>query len=137
MRRTAGYALPLALVLLGIVTLLLAQALGGAAGEAALAANQQFRQAAFEAAEGGLLGARGVLQAAPGLPTTPILRQQPGAERTRSTTQLQLLDEAPPPAGYSLDRFTLQHLELRSRGEAPRGANITLVEGLDRLVTRP
>lgn len=120
--RAAGIALPMALALLAVLSLLLVQALGGAAGETALAASQQFRQAALESAEAGLLDARAavIAQRAPSPSNRIILR---GRET--------------PPAGYSLDRFELQHLELRSTGKAARGATLTLVEGVDHIVQRP
>jgi Tfp pilus assembly protein PilX len=122
MSRAAGFALPLTLVLLVVLSLLLAQALGGAAGETALAANQQFRQAALEAAEGGLLAARAAALAAAPAPN--------GA-------QVLSRGEDAPPAGYSLDRFVLRHLELRSTGQGPRGATVTLTEGVDQIALQP
>jgi len=141
--RAAGYALPMALVLLVVLALLLTQALGGAAGEAALAANQQFRQAAFEAAEGGLVAARAAItmpamaDAAPPLPTAPLERTVDGGSAERSSTEVVHISDEVPPVGYSLDRFVLQRLELRSTGRAARGATVTLVEGVDRLGVRP
>lgn len=137
MNRHAGFALPLTLVLLVVLALLLAQALGGVSGDAALAANAQFRQAAFEAAESGLVAARAFVLTSPTLPTAPLERAAVDSPVERSTTQILPVGSDAPPAGYSLDRFVLQHLELRSTGHAARNATVTLVEGIDRVALRP
>jgi Tfp pilus assembly protein PilX len=137
MSRAAGFALPLALVLLVVLALLLAQALGGVAGDAALAANQQFREAAFEAAESGLVAAKATVAASPALPSMPIERSVSGSEVERSSTRISVVGDDAAPTGYSLDRFELRHLDLRSTGRAARGTTVTLVEGVDQVALRP
>jgi len=137
MSRSAGFALPLALVLLAVLTLLLVQALAGVSGDAALAVNAQFRQAAFEAAEGGLRAARAAVLASPALPTAPLERRAADSPTEHSTTQIRSLGNDGAPVGYSLDRFTTQHIELRSTGHAARNTTVTLVEGIDQVTLRP
>ena len=134
--RPAGFALPLALVLLAMLSLLLAQALGGAAGETALAANRQFRLGAFESAESGLLATRTALldTAATRLPATD--RPAPDSPAEGSITEVRHVGDGATPPGFSLDRFVVRHLELRSTGRSARGATVTLVESIDRLDAR-
>jgi hypothetical protein len=135
--RDQGVALPIALSLLLILALLLTQALGGAAGETALVANHQFRQAAFEAAEGGLVAGRQRLLASDDLSPPPLERAVDGSTIDRSITGFTYRGDGAPVVGYSLDRFVPRHFELRSTGRSARGAGIVLVEGLDRMDPLP
>jgi len=137
MTRLRGVALPIALTLLLILALLLTQALGGAAGETALVANHQFRQAAFEAAEGGLIAARARVLASDAVALPPLERAIDGSVVEGSVTSFSHRGDGVPAAGYSLDRFVARHFELRSTGRSSRGASIVLVEGIDRLDPRP
>ncbi len=135
--KSDGFALPLSLILLAVLSLLLAQALGGAAGEAALAANRQFRLGAFESAESGLIATRAALLATPAvtLPTTDRHAEDTPVEG--SITEVRHVGDGDTPHGFSLDRFVTRHLELRSTGRSARGAKVTLVESIDRLDARP
>ena len=134
---SAGFALPLALVLLAVLSLLLVQALGGAAGEAALAANRQFRQGAFESAESGLVAMRAALLATPAVTLPAMDRRVADSPADGSITEVRHVGDGATPTGFSLDRFVLRHFELRSTGHSARGANVTLVESIDRLDARP
>jgi Tfp pilus assembly protein PilX len=138
MKAQRGVALPIALGLLLILMLLLSQGIGGAAGEARLASLQQFRHAAFEAAEAGLVAGR--LQLATlGSPVAPPPQQQrvDASPLPRSLTRFVYRGESAPPAGYSLGRFSARDWELHSRGEAARGAVVELTEGLQQLEPQP
>jgi Tfp pilus assembly protein PilX len=135
--RGRGVALPIALSLLLILALLLTQALGGAAGETALVANHQFRQAAFEAAEGGLIAGRQRLLASDEVSPSPLERAVDGSTIERSITAFTYRGDGTPVAGYSLDRFVPRHVELRSTGTSARGARVVLAEGVDRLDPLP
>jgi type II secretory pathway component PulK len=136
-RHDRGVALPVALALLLILALLLTQALGGAAGETALVANYQFRQAAFEAAEGGLVAGRQRLLSTDGVSPPPLDRAVDGSPVDRSVTQFSYRGVGNVVAGYSADRFVPRHFELRSTGRSARGARIVLTEGVDRLDPLP
>lgn len=131
-----GIALAVTLALLFVLALLLVQALGGAIGATALAANLQFRQVAFEAAEGGLVAGRRLLLTTPAVAPPPLEQASGNASAGRAGTLFTHRGDAPPPPGYSLDRFIVRHVELRSTGSAARGARIVLVEGVDRLDLR-
>ena len=137
LRRIRGVALPVALLLLLILALLLTQALGGAAGETALVANHQFRQAAFEAAEGGLVAGRQRLLATGGVSPAPVDRAVDGSPVDRSLTEFSYRGEGAAVTGYSIDRFVPRHFELRSTGQSARGARVVLAEGIDRLDPLP
>ena len=136
-RPDRGVALPVALSLLLILALLLTQALGGAAGTTALVANHQFRQAAFEAAEGGLVAGRQRLLTSDGLSPPPLERAVDGSPVDRSVTVFSYRGDGAAVAGYSVDRFVPRHFDLRSTGQSARGARIVLTEGIDRLDPRP
>jgi hypothetical protein len=135
--RMRGVALAVAMGLLLILALLLVQALGGAAGETALAGNQQFRQAAFEAAEGGLVAARQRLLTSNALTFPALNRAVDGSPVDRSVTAFYYRGDGAPVAGYSLDRFVPRHFELGSTGRSARGAQVVLTEGVDRLDPLP
>jgi len=136
-RCNRGVALPVALSLLLILALLLAQALGGASGTTSLVANHQFRQAAFEAAEGGLVAGRQRLLASDALPPPPLDRAVDGSPVDRSVTEFSYRGEGAAVAGYSIDRFLPRHFELRSTGQSARGARIVVTEGIDRMDPQP
>ena len=136
-RPDRGVALPVALSLLLILALLLTQALGGAAGTTALVANHQFRQAAFEAAEGGLVAGRQRLLTSDGLSPPPLERAVDGSPVDRSVTEFSYRGEGAVVAGYSVDRFVPRHFELHSTGQSARGARVALTEGIDRLDPLP
>lgn len=129
-----GLALPVALLLLFILTLLLVESIGTAAGETTLAANQQFFQRAFEAAEGGLAAGMFRLARATGTSTTQrFALAREGSATDRSDTELVQtgLDALPP--GFSAGRFIARHYEIRSTGHSERAARVELVQGAVRI----
>ncbi len=131
-----GVALFVALLLLFILTLLLVEGIGTASSESQLAANQQYFQRAFEAAQGGL--ASGLQRLARGdasaLPARFTLARE-GSDTDGSETQLLLTAIDTLPAGYSAGRFIARHYEIRARGRSARNARSEVVQGAVRVET--
>ncbi|MEY4760940.1 MAG: hypothetical protein RLZZ200_796 [Pseudomonadota bacterium] len=125
------------LALLAVLSLLLALALGGAAGDTALAANRQFRFGAFEAAESGLVAARSALLGTPAVAIPALDLRLPDSTVEGAVTLVRHVGDGMAPVGYSMDRFVLRQFELRSTGRSARSATLTLVESIDRLDARP
>jgi len=129
-----GIALFVTLLLLFILTLLLVEGMSTASSESRLAANQQYFQRAFEAAQGGL--ATGLTRLArsetAALPTRFTLARD-GSDSDGSETQLLLAATDNLPAGYSAGRFVAHHYEIRSRGRSARAARSDLVQGAVRI----
>jgi type IV pilus assembly protein PilX len=133
-RAQRGVALFVTLLLLFILTLLLVEGIGTASSESQLAANQQYFQRAFEAAQGGL--ATGLQRLArsetAALPIRFTLARD-GSDSDGSETQLLLAATDNLPAGYSAGRFVARHYEIRSRGRSTRAARSDLVQGAVRV----
>ncbi|MEP7312671.1 MAG: PilX N-terminal domain-containing pilus assembly protein [Pseudomonadota bacterium] len=129
-----GVALFVTLMLLFILTLLLVEGISTAASEGQLAANQQFFDRAFEAAQGGL--ASGLQRLARSgdlaLPQSFTLARE-GSATEGSETQLLAVGSDSLPTGYSTGRFIARHYEIRSRGSSARSARSDLVQGAVRV----
>lgn len=128
-----GVALFVTLMLLFILTLLLVEGISTAASEGQLAANQQFFDRAFEAAQGGLAsGLQRLARDDLALPQRFTLARE-GSAIEGSETQLLAVGSDSLPTGYSTGRFIARHYEIRSRGSSARSARSDLVQGAVRV----
>ena len=131
--RTRGLALPVALILLTLLLLLATAAMRSAGFGFIRAGNEQFREAAFLAAETGIeqTYALGVFN--PENTTLSTTGTVPGTSTdTYSTQVVTQLQGAPQGAVYgsSWNAFSTYHFEVRSTGRSARGASATNVQGV-------
>lgn len=128
-RNTAGFALPLVLLLMALLSLLLTQGVLDAAAERAGATQWQLRQSVFNAAGNGIARA---------LQQLPVQVSALPAPFTLVSTEAQAhvlwLDHGYTPAqGYSADLYRTHQLQLQSTATAARGARLQLTVGLQRV----
>jgi Tfp pilus assembly protein PilX len=131
--RAAGIALPLALIVLTVLLLLATAAMRSAGFGFIMAGNEQFREAAFLAAETGIEQTYALGAFNPENTTLAASGTVPGTSADTYTTQVVTQMQGTPQGavyGSSWNAFSTYHFEIRSTGRSSRGATATNVQGV-------
>lgn len=123
-----GAALVVALVLLVILTLLAISGMTTATTELTMAGNEQYRTAAFQAAETGI--ERAIASGTYNTAAPFVVPVQDLPNHTRVATVTLPRGPSSAPAGYSYGEFGAEHFEIQSTGTALRNANAMHTQGL-------
>jgi Tfp pilus assembly protein PilX len=130
----SGFALPVVLIVLLIVTVIAIQAAAESGSTTLLATQRQLHQRAFEAAESGVVAA--LAQLASGAEPAPLQSLQSDSIAGESAAVQTSVTARLTPAGFSADRIVETHYEIRSTGQSVRGARVSVVQGARQLQTR-
>jgi len=122
--RQSGAALVVGLILLAIITLLAIGGMNTAALELIMAGNEQYRQKAFAAAEAGIETALTKLATVPQDGNEKeVTATAPGADAgEKYTTKSKYMGDDLNVPGFSSGKFVGFHYEIKSEGQAARGA---------------
>ena len=132
-RRQGGAALPVALLLLLVITLLAVAGMRSSAVGFLMAGNEQYRQKAFMAAESGIEQAMITGTYNPSVPTVTLTGTVPNTTSDAYTANIQSeLGGAPQGAiwGSSWNSFSSYHFEVQSTGTSVRNSQATHNQGV-------
>lgn len=126
MNKQKGIALPICLILLGILTLLAISGMNTSTAELVMAGNEQHRTRALAAAETGIEAAIAAGGFDSSIPVTTVAAPLSDADSYTASIRPRGTTAAPP--GYN-DTLTAEHYEIESTGASLRNANATVVQG--------
>lgn len=133
MRTTCGFVLPVVLGVITIAGLLAAYAVSDSGVDTALATHRVLHQEAFEAAEAGIATVVRQITGGRMLPATQMLPST--ATRPESAVvAIETIARRPLPPGFSAGIVVELHQEIRSTGHSVRNTEVTVVQGVRRLV---
>lgn len=130
-RSTRGAALPIALILVAVITLLAVAGLRSTSIGFIMASNEQLRERAFVASEAGIEQAISQVQFNPNISTPTTITGTVGSD-TFSATVVVEASGSPQGAvfGSSWNQFSTYQFQIMSTGTSARGASVVHTQGV-------